>query len=364
MCMYPQRRFIVALILLAATCFVCQSRIASADDSLPAIRVQNVRRVFDNGEHNAFTDLIRWKGKYWLTFRSCPDGHMVFSTSSIIVLSSDDAKTWATVHQFSVPLRDTRDPHFLVFKDKLFIFTGTWYSGEGELPRADYDINKHLGFAVCTKDGETWSPPQQMEGTYGHYIWRAVTDGNTAWLCGRRKRGYSEAESGAGGAAILEGALLESTDGLNWKFRSLFQPQKGNETAFQILPDRTLIALSREQGSTAQLARARPPYLTWQRTELPHYIGGPLLAQWGEHWLVGGRRSTEAGPKTAIYWLVDDQLTAAAELPSGGDNSYPGFVALDSERGLLSWYSSHEKNDQGKTVTAVYLADLVKDRSR
>ncbi len=254
-----QQRLIVAFVSLAAWCLADPVQTARADDDSPVIRVQNVRRAFHNGEHNAFTDLIRWKGKYWLTFRSCPDGHMVFSTSSIMVLSSDDAKTWNTEHQFSVPLRDTRDPHFLAFQGKLFIYTGTWYSGEGELPREDYDINKHLGYTVWTEDGITWSPPHQMEGTYGHYIWRAVTDGETAYLCGRRKRAYSEAESGAGGASILEGALLESTDGINWRFRSLFQTQQGNETAFQLQPDRTMLALSRQRGSTAQLARSLRP---------------------------------------------------------------------------------------------------------
>lgn len=363
MCSFPHRRSIVLLVSLVALCPVCPPSALQADDNLPDLRVENVRRVFNNGHHNAFTDLIRWNGKYWLTFRSCPDGHMVFSTSSILVLSSDDAQTWDTVHQFSVPLRDTRDPHFLAFRDKLFVYTGTWYSGEGKLARADYDINKHLGFAVCTDDGATWSPPQQMEGTYGHYIWRAVTDGKTAYLCGRRKRGYSEAVSGAGGAAILEGALLESTDGLNWKFRSLFQTQNGNETAFLILPDKTMLALSRERGPTAQLARARPPYSQWDRTELPLHIGGPLLAQWGAHQLVGGRQHTETGPKTVLYWLSDDRLTQAAELPSGGDNSYPGFVAIDEQRALLSWYSSHEKDENGQSITAVYLADLVKVRA-
>ena len=46
-------------------------------ESRPEVRVSNVRRVFYNGEHNAFTDLIRFRGKFYLTFRSCPDGHYV-----------------------------------------------------------------------------------------------------------------------------------------------------------------------------------------------------------------------------------------------------------------------------------------------
>jgi hypothetical protein len=41
-----------------------------------------------------------------------------------------------------------------------------------------------------------------------------------------------------------------------------------------------------------------------------------------------------------------------AELPSGGDNSYPGFVAITPTEAVMSWYSSHE----GKS--SIYMADL------
>ena len=324
----------------------------------PKVRVDHVRRAFHNGEHNAFTDLIRWRDRYWLTFRSCPDGHQVAASASVIVLSSQDALTWHEEHRFSVPQRDPRDPHFLNFKDKLFVYTGTWYAGSGVLPREQYEINKHLGYAAWTNDGKTWEGPRQLEGTYGHYIWRAAAHDGLAYLCGRRKAGFSEAESGRGGSAIMQGALLVSEDGLVWRYRSLFQETLGNETAFLFEPDGTLLALSREGSDQSQLARARPPYVDWKRTKLPTYIGGPLLAEWGGHQVVGGRRTTAAGPKTTLYWLKDEVLIPFAELPSAGDNSYPGLVTLDDGRGLVSWYSSHEKDEQGRPLTAIYLAEL------
>lgn len=333
----------------------------------PMIGVENIRRVFHNGEHNAFTDLVEWQGKLWLTFRSCPDGHMVFPTSRIMVLSSSDrGETWQPEHEFSVAQRDVRDPHFLVFKDKLFIYTGTWWSGDSELPR---DINKHLGYGVFTADGKEWSAPQQLEGTYGHYIWRAIAnpDGETAYLCARRKRNYSENETGAGGTKIMEGALLETEDGLNWRFRSLFQEELGNETDFAFDPAGNLLALSRSGGGKTDLARSEAPFDEWQRSLLPGYLGGPLLAKWGERYLVGGRRQVEGkGPVTTLFWLElsadesDSKLTEIAALPSGGDNSYPGFHAFDDQHALVSWYSSHEKDADGNVITAIYLADLVR----
>jgi hypothetical protein len=338
------------------TALVVVASIPLAVGAEPSIEVTNVRKVFHNGEHNAFTDLIKWKGIYWLTFRSCADGHMVHPTSSIRVLTSSDLKTWTEVHKFSVAQRDTRDPHFLDFDGKLFIYTGTWYSGDTTLPRDEYDLNKHLGYAVWTADGKQWSDPQQLEGTYGHYIWRAASHDGKAYLCGRRNRGHAQIY---GERDLVQSAMLQSDDGLIWRYHSMFQKDRGDETAFLFEQDGSLLAVSRSGSQPAQLVASKPPYQKWTRDDLTEYVGGPLLTRWGDRYLVGGRRSTKAGPKTTLYWLVDGQLEWAAELPSGGDNSYPGFVALSPTHGVLSWYSSHEKID-GKQITAIYMADLVR----
>lgn len=84
------------------------------------------------------------------------------------------------------------------------------------------------------------------------------------------------------------------------------------------------------------------------------------MVKWGERILVGGRKLIPGeGARTFLAWLDGDRLIDCAELPSGGDNSYPGFVGLGPDRALLSWYSSHETDEQGESITAIYLADLV-----
>ena len=327
----------------------------------PKVSVSNIRRAFHNGEHNAFTDLCRFQGNYYLTFRSCPDGHLVNPTAAIIVLSSPDTKTWKPVHRFSVPLRDTRDPHFLIFKDRLFIYTGTWYSGETTLKRDNYELNKHLGYAAWSDDGAGWNGPVLLEGTFGHYVWRAATFNGRAYLGGRRIQEFDMRVRGEG--SLVESALLESDDGLIWRKRALFQEKQGDETAFQFEPDGTIIAIARRGRENAELCRSQPPYIQWERKDLGRYIGGPLLVKWGNRYLVGGRHHTkDKGSKTSLCWLVNDTLHEFAELPSGGDNSYPGFVETGPGRALISWYSSHEKDANGKIITAIYLADLEIER--
>ena len=349
-----------AIYFLAANTIGVGGQTAAAAEQpakFPKVRIVSVRRVFDNGEHNAFTDLCRFRDRYYLAFRSCPDGHGVHPTSSIIVLSSADGNSWTQVHRFSVPKRDVRDPHFLIFRNKLFVYTGTWYCGETSPKR--YDINEHLGYAVWTGDGRNWHGPVMLEGTYGHYIWRAASWGGRAYLCARRKREFAHTRTRAERDAIVQSAMLESEDGLIWRKAALFQEEYGDETAFLFESDGSVLAIARSgAGRNAQLCRSRPPYTHWQRKDLGRYIGGPLLARWGNRYLVGGRKISNGRPVTALYWLIDDCLHEFAELPSGGDNSYPGFVAISPARALVSYYSSHERDESGKVITAIYLAEL------
>jgi hypothetical protein len=326
--------------------------------SLPAIRVDSVRKVFDDGAHNAFTDLCVFRGEMYLTFRSSPTGHGVVADSSIIVLASRDGAAWRKVHSFSVPMRDVRDPHLLVFKDALYVYTGTWLCNPWELKRQD--VSQHLGWAARTADGTTWEPPRSLEGTYGHYIWRAAAHGGKAYLCGRRIRDFVPTDGPD--PVPRESVMLESDDGFVWKWSALFHGIDGDETAFLFEPDGAVVAVVRRRKEAA-LCRARPPYREWTRSSLGRYIGGPMIAKWGERTLIGGRKflapdQADRSARTVLSWLDGDRLVDVVELPSGGDTSYPGFIALSPTRGLLSYYSSHEGSRGKVPPCSIYLAEL------
>jgi hypothetical protein len=75
--------------------------------------------------------------------------------------------------------------------------------------------------------------------------------------------------------------------------------------------------------------------------------------------LVGGRKiPNDNNPKTVLSWLAGDKLVDMLELPSGGDTSYPGFIALNDKKGLLSYYSSHEGSNSKLAPCSIYLAEL------
>ena len=327
------------------------------DAPLPVLRVNQVRQIYNDGNHNAFTDLCRFRNRFYVAFRSCPDGHGLSVKSRIIILSSTDGHGWTEVHRFGVPCRDVRDPHFLLFNDTLFVYTGTWLVPAGD---QEPNLNDHLGYAGWTGDGTTWAGPRSLEGTYGHYIWQAASHGGKAYLCGRRRDQFESVHVGESHPENIQSALLESEDGLIFRLAGLFTEDYGDETTFLFEPDGSIVAIARgAERRPARICRARPPYREWTRTELDRNVGGPLIARWGNRLLVAGRKTTKPNrPCTALYFLVDDRLQEVAELPSGGDNSYPGFVALDEHRGILSYYSSHEGSGTSLAPSAIYLAEL------
>jgi len=322
------------------------------------VQVRALHRIYDDGNHNAFTDLIRFRGQFYLTFRNCPDGHMLFTTSRILVLRSADALAWEQVCAFNVPQRDVRDPHFLLFGDRLFVLSGTWLVDPQDWHATD--LNDHQGYGVWTEDGTTWHGPIALEGTHGYYIWRAAAYGDTAYLIGRCVRGFAHYADRQEVRDSTEAWLLKSKDGLRWERAGLIQPEYGDEIAFLFEPDGSILAVARGGVSSAgQVCRAAPPYTTWTRTPLGRTIGGPLVAKWGERYLVAGRKTVDPSrPRTVLYWLEGDTLQEVLELPSGGDNSYPGFVALSPAEGLFSYYSSHEGSGTSLAPSSIYLAEL------
>jgi len=110
-----------------------------------------------------------------------------------------------------------------------------------------------------------------------------------------------------------------------------------------------------DDGNLAAIGHAKPPYKSWEFAMTKESIGGPNFIVLPDGRMIGGGRHFRGGygkdPCTAIGWLTLSGYTPALELPSGGDNSYPGFAWYDKMLWTL-YYSSHE----GKT--SIYLAKV------
>src|SRR2546430_13900679 len=75
----------------------------------------SVEKIWDRGAHNAFTDLIRWRDKWYCTFREA-DAH-VGGDGKVRVLESADRKAWGPGSPITEEGIDLRDPQLAITPD-------------------------------------------------------------------------------------------------------------------------------------------------------------------------------------------------------------------------------------------------------
>lgn len=332
---------------------VLTSLLAAAAPAAPEII--SVKKIWDQGNHNAFTDLVRWKDRFYCTFREA-DAH-VGGDGKSRVLESADGEAWQPVGLVAEEGIDLRDPKVSITPDGrlMMVMGGSVYKDGktllGRQPRVSFST-----------DGRTWTAPRRVLSE-GEWLWRVTWHGGLAYgvsyNAGTRKT--PEAVAAAEGKPFEPGPadwklkLVSSADGVDYKvIAHLDVPGHPNETTVRFLGDGTMIAMARREGGNKMgwIGSSRPPYAEWTWHETGHRFGGPnfIVLPDGSMW-AGSRAHLPGGAMTKLARIGARSYEPVLELPSGGDNSYPGFVWHD---GLLwmSYYSSHE----GKT--SIYLAKI------
>ncbi len=313
----------------------------------------SVEKIWDRGAHNAFTDLARWRGKWYCTFREA-DAH-VGGDGKLRVLESADGKAWEPVALIAEEGIDLRDPKLSVTpKDLLMISAGgSVYGGTRTL----MGIQPRVSFS---SDGRAWSAPRRVLSE-GEWLWRVTWHEGKAYGAS-----YSLPASRAPKGAVKGGnpppsadgglKLYVGTDGIQYELVTrLDVPDFPNETTLRFLPDDEMVAQVRRDAGDRKgwIGRSRPPYTDWKWHEASISLGGPnsLRLPDGSLWAAGRVSSPAGGPKTVVARMSRDDYEPVLTLPSGGDTSYPGLVWNE---GILwiSYYSSHE----GKS--AIYLAKV------
>ncbi len=332
------------------------------------MQLQWVRKICDDGMHNAFTDLAFFKGHYYVTFRRAeahampPDGDVI-----IVVVRSDDLENWQVCGTLTTGWEDC-DPKLLVDGDRMLVYCG---AARKEPPAAGQDpVVDSVSWAAQTSDGETWEAPRELY-RHGWWLWRPARfdDGF-----------YCAAYGHEPGDSIDQTAvdLLKSPDGLVWTFCCrLLEPSEGNETALHRLHDGRMLAVVRGLGKNSSFMEAKPPYTDWSRCEVGHTMQAPAVAEVAGKLIVAGRYVFEKGDPTVEnsdlpgavtrLWEIRDHRTGRTEklldLPSRADTSYCGLVTPDEKTLLISYYSQHEFLDRpgfehGKKPAAIYLAKV------
>jgi hypothetical protein len=310
--------------------------IGHAAQSAPSPAVVSVARIWDTGAHNAFTDLIRWRDRWYCTFRE-GDEH-VGGDGRIRVLVSTDGQAWTSAALVGETGVDLRDPKLSITPDGrlMIVAGGSVYEGKrylGRQPRVTF-----------SQDGITWSAPRRILEE-GDWLWRVTWHDGRAYGVTYRTL--------PGDASEWALTLVSSADGRVFdRVTPLAVPGRPNETTLRFMPDGEMVALVRREAGDrlAWVGRSRAPYTTWTWRETPHQVGGPNFIRLPDGALWASGRSYPGGPKTVVARMtLDGGYDPVLTLPSGGDTSYAGMV-WHADLLWVSYYASHE----GKT--AIYLA--------
>ncbi len=303
-----------------------------------------VEKIWDKGGHNAFTDLIRFRDRWYCVFRE-GTGH-ASGAGKIRVLVSKDGKAWESAALIEKAGVDLRDPHVSITPDGRLMLNG----GAAE-PASRNPVKDHYSFVCFSKDGATWTQPHRVLNSW-QWLWRVTWHKGTAY-------GVAYSFEPMDKKRQYRAALYKSGDGVKYAKVTDFDIPQATEATLAFDGD-DLLCLQRRDGSpnSAMLGRSSPPYDKWTWKDLGKYFGGPnfIKAPDGAWWAVG-RLIDKAKPRTVLCRLDVKQgkLDPVLPLPSGGDTSYPGLI-WNQDQLWVSYYSSHE----GKT--SIYLARVQKGK--
>lgn len=326
--------------------FVLAASLAAA----PRLELISVERIWDQAPHSAFGDILRFDGRWFCVFRE-GKGHVAKAPAEddgkLRVITSSDGKSWESAALIAEQGIDLRDPHLSITPSgELMII-----AGGSEYPKGVFQGRQPR--VMFSSDGREWSKPQTVLDR-GHWLWRVTWHDGVAWGVSKVLQPVAEPASGDFDRAYL----VRSRDGKDWTTVSELEVRGGNESTIRFQNDGRMAILMRTQTPEDRMAFvgwSAPPYADWNWTKQTVFVGGPnFIVLPGGEMVAGGRWMTAPGAdgaRTGLGPMTLDRYEPQLALPSGGDNSYPGFVFHD-ELLWVMYYSSHESR------TAIYLAKV------
>jgi hypothetical protein len=295
----------------------------------------DLQRIWDYAEHNAMTDLIRFRNRWFCTFRE--GNNHVSPDGKIRILISDDGSCWNSAALLNVPDRDMRDPKLSMTP------SGCLMLNTCAVQRTPLKQNLQ-SLILFSENGIEWSAPQPI-GDPDCWLWRITWHQEIAYTVG-----YTIAEP-------LKTRLYAARDGIHYDVVAddLCTEDFPNEATLAFRKDGSALCLQRRDAgkATALLGISNPPYNTWEWKDLGVRIGGPNLLILPDGRIIAAVRRYGADPWTSLNYLdpVEGTLNEFMALPSGGDTSYAG-LCWHEDMLWASYYSSHEQK------TSIYLAKI------
>lgn len=334
--------FCIAMQILLLGC-------AMKKDTLENAKIE-YHKIWDEAPHNAFTDLLKFKGHFYCAFREGPN-HVSGPNGASRVLRSADGKHWESIAYFKLDGVDSRDPKLSLTPDNkmmLLIDVETYKDGKVDTRKPYVSFSDANGNTFSAPIRCTLDPRIEAKSDW---LWRVT------WHKGV---GYTiNYQSG-------KVFLMKTLDGKSFEYLSQINVDGNpNESTVRFdKNDKIYVLIRRERDDKmGVLAKSTAPYTDWQLSKLTERIGGPNFIFLNDSTLCIGSRQYIPNPPgsakeykqylTSLFITdLDGQIKKTIPFEeSGGDTSYPGFV-VDKDKLWVSYYSSHS----GKAT--IYLAKV------
>jgi hypothetical protein len=312
----------------------------------------DIRRIWDRGNHNAFTDITFFKGKLYIVFRE-GDGHIPNKDNTgngiIRILSSVSGEFWESEAVLQLEGIDLRDPKISVTpKKRLMIVMGGSKYENGQLK----SIGSYVAFSDPNATKFSQPEPIVLEESIKSdfdWLWRVTWYDKTGY--GVVYQSNVDGEKGKNKAV-----LVKTTKGTEYEVvTELDVDGTPNEATVRFISGGEMLILIRREGDDkmGMLGSSKAPYTDWSWEKLDFRLGGPNFEIIPiNKILIGTRVYSEEGNYTALLLgKKNEPYKEVMRLPSGGDNSYMGIFTI-SGYVWVSYYSSHE----GKT--SIYYARI------
>lgn len=344
------------LLLLAATLFIISTHaqnitydkwenITTSGGLPPQCKIQH---------SNNNLDLVKYKEKYYLAFRTAPT-HFASSKTVMYVVSSTDLKQWQYETEVHVGY-DIREPRFAVYNDTLNL-----YFFEGGKKKFEFD--PRYIWAMRTT-GKGWSERVSIN-LDGYVPWRLRVHNDTLLLSAYYGKGLYKKSHHS------DLRLFKSIDGLRFTPISK-EPQidvlSAEEGEFIFDKKGDMYATVRLEGTGALVCKAdKGSMQTWNYKRTKYKYDSALLFDHnddiyliarrnidGEMDKVKHRKNEKQGKMrnlirysltkkvTALYKLDKDSLTVTPlmDFPSTGDCSYAGIAQIDKDSYIVMNYTN------------------------
>ena len=354
---------VTALLLYFATRYVpadFDTEAAGGISYTPLVQVvpgPGIPRDLDVRHSNNNLDIVKYKGRVYLAFRTAPT-HFASKKTRLIVVSTEDRQKWECEAEFALMQSDLREPRFLVYQGRLFLYF--FRGGDNPLGFAP----KHI-YATHLNDEGGWQEPKPIYKP-GFVVWRAKEHQGNAYMSVYHGAGIYTTDD-----RPAEVRLLVSTDGYHWQpisEKAQFTDISGEEAEFAFDADGNLVVTVRMEVKGAEVCTACADDIsTWDCKFTREKYDSALMIQHEGDVYVIARRNVDGYYNKDASWLPDrlerayylvrysltrkrtalykvdvekKKLQALFDFPSRGDTAYAGAVQLDEHTWWVLNYSS------------------------